>query len=237
MGPREFTRGDDGSQGCCRSLLIASMGPREFTRGDLLDDSIKVEDDNALQWGRGSSPAETSSARRRRFALATLQWGRGSSPAETSSSRSSTPTISSFNGAAGVHPRRLAFRPGPTLGTSQLQWGRGSSPAETTARGHRLGRLRRASMGPREFTRGDRSSGRRSGSRERRFNGAAGVHPRRLRHRRDPVPAQLASMGPREFTRGDVGCGTGEPESHGASMGPREFTRGDEHLRLRLEML
>ena len=162
MGPREFTRGDVVVNGAGVAVAQASMGPREFTRGDVVRDVVAHGASNKLQWGRGSSPAETS-----RFSVHVsgdflLQWGRGSSPAETTTLATPLMAAVRFNGAAGVHPRRLVGDGAEPDERALLQWGRGSSPAETRYTEQLRVEMELASMGPREFTRGDSSRGRTS---------------------------------------------------------------------------
>ena len=40
MGPRVFTRGNDGSNEGLSGYVVASMGPRVFTRGNKIDDQV-----------------------------------------------------------------------------------------------------------------------------------------------------------------------------------------------------
>ncbi len=159
------------------SRIVASMGPRAFTRGDFievkLDNLADLASMGPRAFTRGDPQASVSQLFRAR-----LQWGHAHSRVETGGRPRRGTSSTGFNGATRIH----AWRP-------------------TRARGGP--RARRASMGPRAFTRGDRSGCRPSGGRP------------------------WASMGPRAFTRGDVN--TPPPvEAHStASMGPRAFTRGD----------
>ena len=156
------------------------MGPREFTRGDSV---VAVDEDaiaDELQWGRGSSPAETRPRRihsspHQRASMGPREFTRG----DSARWRGQLTRSPSFNGAAGVHPRRRCRTWWTCSEVPRLQWGRGSSPAETRGGRGRHPPIGDASMGPREFTRGD--DGQPAGLRQRR----------------------RASMGPREFTRGD----------------------------------
>ena len=181
-----------------------------------------------LQWGRGSSPAETSPAwstqmGRSRASMGPREFTRG----DCGSRPSSWLSTSRFNGAAGVHPRRRGSRYHALGCVSALQWGRGSSPAETRWVTLQQQRGTRASMGPREFTRGDQflflganidvmlqwgrgsspaeTPGRRSGPTPRRsLQWGRGSSPAETTsQRRRPRRSGRASMGPREFTRGD----------------------------------
>ena len=106
MGPRIFIRGNWSAEAFERATVFASMGPRIFIRGNA-DCAERVLLIFELQWGRGSSSAETGAQARAQWGATGLQWGRGSSSAET------------------PHASTCA------LPWMTLQWGRGSSSAET----------------------------------------------------------------------------------------------------------
>ena len=124
------TRGREGRPG---SRHPASMGPPEFTGGNDSVQDVSETVELVLQWGRRNSPAETRRRVRTRIAVRRR-----------------------FNGAAGIHRRKRSERDrgpdrcrnasmGPpeftggngrccaqsTSTTSTLQWGRRNSPAET----------------------------------------------------------------------------------------------------------
>ncbi len=140
-----------------------------------------------------------------------LQWGRGLEPAETVSTTSGSIGRRSFNGAAGLNPRRHAAAAVlEELGVEVLQWGRGLEPAETSVRGRRSHACAKLQWGrglepaetvpsrtvgaeavtlqwgrglePAETPRRTRSRARGRSS----FNGAAGLNPRRHRQRTLP---------------------------------------------------
>ena len=83
------------------------MGPREFTRGDLINEGGEGFDPSRLQWGRGSSPAETQWVLLDGLRVVTASMG----PRE-------------FTRGDGAVAAQL-------VAEDRLQWGRGSSPAET----------------------------------------------------------------------------------------------------------
>ncbi len=129
MGPRLVSRGNDRSGGRHHLGPGASMGPRLVSRGNPLGEGESMSF-IMLQWGRGSSAAETRNpSRAKRVPVpasmgprlvsrgnepevilqlppAGLQWGRGSSAAETSSVVPRYWLMSSFNGAAARQPRK-----------------------------------------------------------------------------------------------------------------------------------
>ena len=144
--------------GAWRAILAAaaSMGPRSFNRGNRATSLRRLTLRWVLQWGRGLSTAETPSRRHGSATPQTLQWGRGLSTAETG---------------------LIQDRPGRP---NALQWGRGLSTAETHDSFVAGSRVKRASMGPRSFNRGNNDRGR----------------PNRSQ--------ALASMGPRSFNRGNT---------------------------------
>ena len=82
MGPRIFIRGNVALPPTHAGEPRASMGPRIFIRGNW-SRTRAPPPRRPLQWGRGSSSAETSHCRRLTRANPALQWGRGSSSAET----------------------------------------------------------------------------------------------------------------------------------------------------------
>ena len=86
-----------------------------------------------------------------------------------------------FNGAAGIHRRKLYHRPQKLFMKKLLQWGRRNSPAETTAETELSDCSTNASMGPPEFTGGNLAAA-------DAFVGGGAV----------------ASMGPPEFTGGNI---------------------------------
>ncbi len=147
-----------------------------------------------LQWGRGLSPTETSSAVPEPPAQHPLQWGRGLSPTETrSKTNEKIERKKCFNGAAGFRPRRPRQRTCAAREAGQLQWGRGLSPTETSLAAPVPRAPCPASMGPRAFAHGDWE---RSGDR-----GDAGG----------------ASMGPRAFAHGD------KPKPEASILPPASF--------------
>jgi len=87
MGPRIFIRGNRCALAGDAARVDASMGPRIFIRGNSARCFV-VRKNSMLQWGRGSSSAETTAS----------QWTR---------SRSTR----CFNGAADLHPRKRHLRP------------------------------------------------------------------------------------------------------------------------------
>ena len=108
MGPRLFSRGNDGAQDAVAVRIgsfngaaalqprkcstpaagfsapyLASMGPRLFSRGNARRVAPLLWLSVSLQWGRGSSAAEMAlSDWLHRETANELQWGRGSSAAE-----------------------------------------------------------------------------------------------------------------------------------------------------------
>ncbi len=181
----------------------ASMGPRMFIRG-IARARRSPSSEVRLQWGRGCSSAESDVCVETFWSMSQLlQWGRGCSSAESRFDPDTlagcpasmgprmfirgnccfpippTSRVSSFNGAADVHPR---------IGTR-----RGASTDE-----------RPASMGPRMFIRGIERPERYRCRLDPGFNGAADVHPRKHAIRSiDPLWSLTASMGPRMFIRGN----------------------------------
>ncbi len=157
------------------------MGPRLVSRGNLEPQGATCGRELALQWGRGSSAAETTRMAAPSTSCLLLQWGRGSSAAETSNLRAQ-PVGGSwrFNGAAARQPRKRGQRRRFRAHPGGLQWGRGSSAAETPAPPTRASPLR-------------------SG-----FNGAAARQPRKPQpDLLDFVQDDAASMGPRLVSRGN----------------------------------
>ena len=198
----------------------ASMGPRIFIRGNH-DGEAAREAGVWLQWGRGSSSAETCMNSPPRTVPGRLQWGRGSSSAETARCNSGPSIGACFNGAADLHPRKPARQPGGRRSYAASMgpriFIRGNSEAAATPGVHSY-----ASMGPRIFIRGNPGcpSGR---SPDRpRFNGAADLHPRK---RQVTVHAQggaRASMGPRIFIRGNFEG----PQTLARFLGTLQWGRG-----------
>ncbi len=111
-----------------------------------------------------------------------------------------------FNGATRIHAWRQWAGMEQAKQRPRLQWGHAHSRVETPLGRFETAPAGLASMGPRAFTRGDRSRGILRGS----------DYP--------------ASMGPRAFTRGDAGQPLRGYRLRAASMGPRAFTRGDERV-------
>ena len=137
--------------------------------------------------------------------MTSLQWGRWFTPAETRVGERLGGHERRFNGAAGLHqrkphrrtehpPRPVRASMGPLVYTSgnlaafppfcqtwtSLQWGRWFTPAETrgaAAAGHCVGG---ASMGPLVYTSGNHRYRPAVGRPEPCFNGAAGLHQRKL---------------------------------------------------------
>ena len=178
MGPRIFIRGNARRACPLGDVAVASMGPRIFIRGNFRpvgrhqflkllqwgrgSSSAEthrarqaVRQDNLLQWGRGSSSAETGFEAMWDDSPIKLQWGRGSSSAETLPAAQSCSRISRFNGAADLHPRKRL-------------------PCEWTHR-TRTCFNGAADLHPRKRGRPGRRRPRRWG-----FNGAADLHPRKL---------------------------------------------------------
>ena len=117
----------------------------------------RTEPDRQLQWGRGLTTAEMSaSVASRSCGFHLLQWGRGLTTAEMSEIDAITNKV-----------------------ISELQWGPGLTTAEIRRDPRVLRDGRRASMGPRSHSRGNRA---------------------RSRSRGDPL---FASMGPRSHDRGN----------------------------------
>ena len=136
---------------------------------------------------------------------ATLQWGRRNSPAETPRPRRrACRSRRGFNGAAGIHRRK----------------------PDALGELHQV--FERASMGPPEFTGGNRVGARAVDAAGAGFNGAAGIH------RRKPSRTGRSRSCPPRFN-GAAGIHRRKPEkgnrmtalSIEASMGPPEFTGGN----------
>ena len=202
MGPRMFIRGNAQREGRARQPVEASMGPRMFIRGNPLR-SAYCGWHGPLQWGRGCSSAET---------LIYQQYG-------------PLPEVASMG------PRMFIRGNDEGTGGDITGFAQASMGPRMFIRGNlhpvypSVGPLF-ASMGPRMFIRGNmiyRPLCADTGC----FNGAADVHPRKLRgscdvpncggcfngaadvHPRKLGPASLcrrcrvASMGPRMFIRGN----------------------------------
>jgi len=177
MGPRLFSRGKCGEsvispsldqlqwgRGCSAAesaipgpeeprLGRASMGPRLFSRGKrrLVHRSCRHP---GLQWGRGCSAAESFQAPSGPRPAGLLQWGRGCSAAESGLGwQTGHPTPGSFNGAAAVQPRKAVPS---TFGPLRRTCFNGAAAVQPRKGAGRVTRaeLRRASMGPRLFSRG-----------------------------------------------------------------------------------
>ena len=110
------------------------MGPRLFSRGNAHTLAASKPPSRRLQWGRGSSAAETGRDQPSvRQSMVRLQWGRGSSAAETTREEWRRPSALRASMGPRLFSRGNLWFP-RTLppGKFQLQWGRGSSAAETT---------------------------------------------------------------------------------------------------------
>ena len=228
MGPRIFIRGNGASSRRLRAVAQASMGPRIFIRGN----SAGATDRSGgswLQWGRGSSSAETKPRRRQSPPARGLQWGRGSSSAETAQGRQ----MGAQPAPASMGPRIFIRGNNPchraTARDAGLQWGRGSSSAETWRRASliswRSGFNGAADLHPRK-----RIDVRQTRSPQRCFNGAADLHPRKPLPFEDAAACPYASMGPRIFIRGNSrrrGSGLARPGcfNGAADLHPRKPMR------------
>ena len=203
------------------------MGPRPFSRGHTY-----CEGDVTLDT-KGFNGAATFQSRtllilwRSSLRVLSLQWGRDLSVADTGSLCLELSRRSSFNGAATFQSRTPAVDRVCQTPHGVLQWGRDLSVADTGRDARRLRAARRASMGPRPFSRGH--ARRRPGQDLPllRFNGAATFQSRtRGADRRMGAYPSQASMGPRPFSRGHAGVGRRAVHLGGASMGPRPFSCG-----------
>ncbi len=203
MGPRAIARGDLRKRAPCTGDRGASMGPRAIARGDPDRSEYAIRSlqcfngaagdrprrfdraaaqrmqQEALQWGRGRSPAEINCASSSSVVPAGLQWGRGRSPAEMGASHHDVvPSIR----LASMGPRAIARGDVVTTKGKQkgkkLQWGRGRSPAEIAGKCGSAWRQRKLQWGrgrsPAEMLRLGTSPCTAPG-----FNGAAGDRPRR----------------------------------------------------------
>ena len=223
MGPPEFTGGNTPRPPTRpRATDRASMGPPEFTGGNERWQDRDSGRNRSLQWGRRNSPAETGGIRGR---------------------RARNPP--GFNGAAGIHRRKLPIRqaegcvagiasmgppeftggnpPPPAAGgrrRQSLQWGRRNSPAETdhewAETGPERGALqwgRRNSPAETALTSKRRSSG------SWCFNGAAGIHRRKLSDDRPPhVPLLSSFNGAAGIHRRKLGGGDALGRRGGATL-------------------
>ena len=257
--------------------LVASMGPRPFGRGRA-GGARPLMDSPMRQWGRDRLAAEgprsaCASTPKRRVNGAATVWprkgrdtvgvgdGDGASmgPRPFGRGRAAARTGrrcpgSGVNGAATVWPRKAAH------GGSSLLRQPGVNGAATVwprkvGVGGVGGSVQVASMGPRPFGRGRRSTtaaimtarrgvngaatvwprkawrARSSSSSSSCVNGAATVWPRKGLGRLPLVGAADASMGPRPFGRGRRPQIEAIHADLVASMGPRPFGRG-RHLGL-----
>ena len=183
MGPLVYTSGNPDDEANDSPSVSPSMGPLVYTSGNAENAVLDLRGSVALQWGRWFTPAETQ----------------GQPPLP--GNRPLT-----FNGAAGLHQRkqsrrlpvRSSFAPpsmGPLVYTSGnrdwlsgkppgkncLQWGRWFTPAETIA----------CACWPT--------------CRASAFNGAAGLHQRKLgRPAAEGLMQRLPSMGPLVYTSGNL---------------------------------
>ena len=182
MGPPEFTGGNsvpytsvsgrpqgfNGAAGIHRRKPVrraaggrpeadASMGPPEFTGGNVSTSS--PSDRSRLRFNGAAG------IHRRKHVRAGRKGGR---------------PYGCFNGAAGIHRRKQKIIFIFNSKIIMLQWGRRNSPAETcVARGAGRSYRVQASMGPPEFTGGNKRPSCRPRHRRRGFNGAAGIHRRK----------------------------------------------------------
>ena len=173
------TQADDGT--CSAAPIPLQWGRRNSPAETPLMLVILSTSKSSLQWGRRNSPAETVDAVSDRRVQLPLQWGRRNSPAETCGYDAGGGSASGgFNGAAGIHRRKLDSRSidtfavitasmGPPEFTGgnnremeisappieRLQWGRRNSPAETRIAWKNDDENQEASMGPPEFTGGN----------------------------------------------------------------------------------
>src|SRR5260221_254791 len=150
LGPR---RGG-GAHRCSLLENTASMGPRSWDRGEprATRTALPV---SQLQWGRGLGTAERGERAPLRTVIAQLEWGRGLGTAESSLPHGHDCT----ERMASMGPR---------------SWDRGEHGPRLGAVGHAL-----ASMGPRSWDRGEVTARHCATLRERGFNGAAVLGPRR----------------------------------------------------------
>ena len=151
-----------------------------------------------LQWGRGFEAAETSSANTRIRLLIGLQWGRGFEAAETSKENETLwPRCAGFNGAAVLRPRKLVGDGSQRVVCMLLQWGRGFEAAETAFANSSSNVICGLQWG-RGFEAAETGEMLAWLNRDRRFNGAAVLRPRK-RGLANVAPPRggVASMGPR----------------------------------------
>ena len=134
---------------------LALMGPRLFSRGNAHTRTVPAMPAAELQWGRDSSAAEIMLNESASGCSWRLQWGRDSSAAEIS------------------HHWDAKTKP------VELQWGRDSSAAEMPPAGPETSDGKRASMGPRLFSRGNCLGRQPTLVDIVRFNGAATLQPRK----------------------------------------------------------
>ncbi len=205
------------------------MGPRTYIRGKGKSITSRGWTLLLLQWGRGLTSAESDYGFVRwRLYPAWLQWGRGLTSAERHTSHARLAAWSaSFNGAADLHPRKVAIgtnyyeeNRGASMGprtyirgkeptrrlmfsVGLLQWGRGLTSAESRRDHHDRQRDTVASMGPRTYIRGKQAM----------MECVAGHLLR-------------ASMGPRTYIRGKLAWSYDGDRENMASMGPRTYIRG-----------
>ena len=158
---------------------------------------------------------------------------------------------SGFNGAAGVHRRKFSMRilvrpalylasmgpPAFTGGNATtgraparpngLQWGRRRSPAEILWWSGSLGSSAGRFNGAAGVHRRKLGSTNTAPPRLAGFNGAAGVHRRKYQDRRQARHRLDASMGPPAFTGGNSAATERAEKLARASMGPPAFTGGN----------
>src|SRR5260221_4800988 len=155
MGPRSWDRGEDERRQRSLAAGVASMGPRSWDRGEGIQ-PLRVRLLLALasmgprSWDRGEIRYLDQGSR-----VSPLQWGRGLGTAESSLPHGHD------------CPERMASM-GPR------SWDRGEHGPRLGAVGHAL-----ASIGPRSWDRGEVTARHCATLRERGFNGAAVLGPRR----------------------------------------------------------
>ncbi len=201
-------------RGYCRHIpesVPASMGPRLVSRGNSANPAAQSSHRMRLQWGRGSSAAETP-------------------PIQLRNHR----TGCGFNGAAARQPRKRPAEPTERMKEAELQWGRGSSAAETGGYKYRQRIRLRLQWG-----RGS-SAAETWGKGEEGDTLPASMGPRLVSRGNDSIVCNAltiaASMGPRLVSRGNLDGGRDAGDLHRASMGPRLVSRGNAELVLTVDL-
>ena len=231
MGPRPFSRGNGSGSSCRRSRQFASMGPRPFSRGNRNAEASSLAAHCASMgprpFSRGNVRTATTDAQHDRQML---QWGHGLSAVEIMPSREPDSCArDGFNGATAFQPWKWHLL--ETHGHAMMTASMGPRPF---SRGNRtctlmaLVDVRCASMGPRPFSRGNASQHRADATSTR-----ASMGPRPFSRGNACSPdigrsSRYASMGPRPFSRGNASLRSEHDRRwHSASMGPRPFSRGN----------